>query len=553
MIIREFYDSFHFLWGYCSCNDTGFKITYDVSGYIKEENALISFGVSKEGMPDMYVFTITKDDKLIWEIYLEHWSTNFDKAVSLIFKADHIYLIGIWKVSTDNFISVWKGIKQIELEETDDIKSFSIIPYSPDWLEYCHFKQENIKNLKIIFKYFAKNKYKVSYEFERFVFQKEEIVLLIKCTHNSSIKLINWDLYISTGFEVSSNELREEFFGISKWNVYSQNKTIDISAIFNLIVSLKKSSYQLHKINLEFSGIFELIKWWDILLLKRKKKMLYSTYLSDLREMMNKMLYRRKNGVLLNLMDHELLIRPLKDSRNINLDTIKGFILTYINLRMISFIYSLTPVEVQHYAFREINMPSSLLLSELEDYTWDIKDEHFSPCETTILFNLFCLLSSISITNSTISFNYPFISFLSFSVTQIKYLYIDWISIKWVGRMNENREMVKEYGYDWKAYWLFWILKQCNLLSSLNEIHIKNEEVQFWEDLSKLVSKHWRKSNIKHNIKIFYFDLNQKSEIEVNQECLWKMFEEKTEFLEKTNETRMHDKVINFYYIFFLS
>ena len=72
--------------------------------YIKKSIILKSFGFRKGNEHYKFIFTITKNNKLVLEVFLEYFDIYFIEYIEKLLKfANHIYFIGIWEIDLKNF------------------------------------------------------------------------------------------------------------------------------------------------------------------------------------------------------------------------------------------------------------------------------------------------------------------------------------------------------------------------------------------------------------------------------------------------------------------
>ena len=244
--------------------------------------------------------------------------------------------------------------------------------------------------------------------------------------------------------------------------------------------------------------------------------------------------------------------------------------ITYLNLRSSNILHpNLDSDAIEELAFGNLPIPNQLSIEDIVGCSLEIKDVTLSPCEVTVFLNIASLLNKVSIINVNLSVirDRLFMIFLNFSETKVTHLYLEDIEFE-VFEKSEfyqtNEEwrrnlIMNEYDLNLNSYWLFYILKHFNLLRSLEEIHIKQEDSSFWLDLFKLVSKYWTEIWLKR-CKIFYFDSELESETELNDEaCIimqiklkalkQKIAEENVYFLKEMKEIGMHEKVFVVLYL----
>ena len=221
---------------------------------------------------------------------------------------------------------------------------------------------------------------------------------------------------------------------------------------------------------------------------------------------------------------------------------------------------------VNYYLFdkmKEINfgdfvIPHPIKIEDLGGWSIDIKDINLSPWETTIFLSIASLWDKVSIKNTwfTIIKNRKFSIFVNFWHARISHLYLEGIEFKLLYESDLNTQKIKqeskiilnEYKWDPNSYWLFYILKQWGLLKWLKEIHIKQNNIFFSEDLFKMIANYWAENNIPNRPKIFCYDIVYETEEEVNDEYFERVKEE-SEKMDKIFEEIGMKKRVSIVYV----
>ena len=209
--------------------------------------------------------------------------------------------------------------------------------------------------------------------------------------------------------------------------------------------------------------------------------------------------------------------------------------------------------EMKKIVFGDLVIPHPIKIEDLGGWSLEIKDVNLSPWETTILFSIASLWDKVSIKNTrlTIIKNRKFSIFVNFWHARISHLYLEGIHFKLLYESELNAQKIKpdskillnEYKWDPNSYWLFYILRQWGLLKWLKEIHIKQNNILFSEDLFKLVAKYWAENNISKPPKIFCYDIIYETEEEVNDEYFERVKEESAQMDQMFEEIGMKKRV----------
>ena len=172
------------------------------------------------------------------------------------------------------------------------------------------------------------------------------------------------------------------------------------------------------------------------------------------------------------------------------------------------------------------NLWNSLSLEEIKEWSCKIENENLSSWETIILLNLSSLMSKMSIIKwkLTLIRHSSLFIFLDFSSPKISKLHLEEVNFELLN-MDENinsyedwryKLILKEKNWNLNSYCLFCILKNWKLLSSLDEICIKQSDISFAVDLYKLIEKYSSSHKLYLKTKIIYIDPENHSEIEIN-------------------------------------
>ena len=188
----------------------------------------------------------------------------------------------------------------------------------------------------------------------------------------------------------------------------------------------------------------------------------------------------------------------------------------YIKKTTPKFSESLPSSEIVRRAFGDSVVPPSLSIEEIKEWSWEIDNADLSWWETSFILNVCSLLGKVSIKNSKLSLirHGSFYIFFDYEFSNMEKLHIENISFT---IMNENDlialnelsnevAILKAYNRNINSYCLFYILKMCNLLKSLEEIYIERMDSSFAEDLFELIRNELAKSKIQKKIRIMYRD-----------------------------------------------
>ena len=85
-----------------------YRFDLNVHGCIAKDVSYKSFGLRDNEKPYMFIFTITKNFALAWEVYLEYYDRKFiEYFQDLLRITHHIYFIGVTEDNSDKFEDFW--------------------------------------------------------------------------------------------------------------------------------------------------------------------------------------------------------------------------------------------------------------------------------------------------------------------------------------------------------------------------------------------------------------------------------------------------------------
>ena len=80
----------------------------NVNKCITKDVSYKSFGLRAYKEPYMFIFTITKNFILTWEVYLEYYERKFTEYIKdLLRVTHHIYFIGVTEENNEKFEEFW--------------------------------------------------------------------------------------------------------------------------------------------------------------------------------------------------------------------------------------------------------------------------------------------------------------------------------------------------------------------------------------------------------------------------------------------------------------
>ena len=157
-------------------------------------------------------------------------------------------------------------------------------------------------------------------------------------------------------------------------------------------------------------------------------------------------------------------------------------------------------------------------------YSIIIDNQTINSVEVVVLMNIFGLFQKVTLKNCRINLKlsdylYKFLQkdqmqtqVLNLRNTQI-FLEPSYNEINKKYELSLLNEFLNEYNLSYEAYAAYKLLLSFNFISSLTEIHIKDQTNEFIQDLFKLVSRYCYNINRKSKIDFFYSFENSWSEV----------------------------------------
>ena len=85
-----------------------YMLDLNVNRYIKKDVSYRSMGLCADKKPYMFIFTITKNFTLTWEVYLENYEKRFTEDIKDLLRiTHHIYFIGVKEENNEKFDEFW--------------------------------------------------------------------------------------------------------------------------------------------------------------------------------------------------------------------------------------------------------------------------------------------------------------------------------------------------------------------------------------------------------------------------------------------------------------
>ena len=102
-----FSSTFYKFEGYITEHGECLYTDINATGCIEDSRVNWRFGISENDKPNMIIFTLTKSNKVIWELYLKRiFGYLINEIISILTMTSEIYLIGIWEISNWDLNSI---------------------------------------------------------------------------------------------------------------------------------------------------------------------------------------------------------------------------------------------------------------------------------------------------------------------------------------------------------------------------------------------------------------------------------------------------------------
>ena len=309
-----------------------------------------------------------------------------------------------------------------------------------------------------------------------------------------------------------------------------------------------RSSFNQNKIYIQDCGTFKNINLWDYLNLNKGKESLLTYFLSSLREVAVNIKSVSKFKLSLKLMNHDIIISiPHYKILDPSL-FITGLIRSYLNLRLSNILGYLNLKEIKKIMFWNNEIPYQISIADYMRTSVEIKNEDFNLWETVIFLNIVSLFNKVYIANSimTLSRHITMLKLLNFDHPRITQLHLENTEFTFADLKNnsDSNILLNEHKCNVSSYCLAYFLIQTGLHKSINQIHIKHNDVSFPEDLFRILFKHCAKLNIQLKTRIYSCRLDQSLEVEINNEYLTKMSKFDSTKLESNVNSGIYGTVI---------
>ena len=136
------------------------RVSENIYGSFRKENIIRSLGVYTDRGSSIFIFSLTKECKVVWEIYSKSFTNDYGgEIVDLIRVTDHLYFYEILELEEDNFINAWIILKiglvdydSVDYGFVDNLKSITFTPFSPNEAIKGPLEEINLNKILVILK-----------------------------------------------------------------------------------------------------------------------------------------------------------------------------------------------------------------------------------------------------------------------------------------------------------------------------------------------------------------------------------------------------------------
>ena len=135
--------------------DCGIRISENIYGSLRKENIIRSLGVYTDRGSNMFIFSLTKECKVVWEIYTKHFDDDYNvNILDLLNITDHLYFYEILELIEEDFNNAWNILKigLVDINIVYNLKSITFTPFSPNEVIKGSLEELNLNTILECFK-----------------------------------------------------------------------------------------------------------------------------------------------------------------------------------------------------------------------------------------------------------------------------------------------------------------------------------------------------------------------------------------------------------------
>ena len=157
----------------------GDRVSENIYGSLRKENTIRSLGVYTYWGSSMFIFSLTKECKVVWEIYTKSFNNNYIGEIEELLRViDHLYFYEILESMEDDFNNAWITLKiglvdydSVDYDFVDNLKSITFTPFSPNVTIKGPLEEINLNTILVCLKDFESRRPNINLIFKNFEFK----------------------------------------------------------------------------------------------------------------------------------------------------------------------------------------------------------------------------------------------------------------------------------------------------------------------------------------------------------------------------------------------
>ena len=247
----------------------GIRVSENMYGSLKKENIIRSLGVYTHRGSSMFIFSLTKKYKVVWEIYTRHYNDDYTwNILDLLQVTDYLYFYQILELVDNDFNNAWSnllvGLVDSDLPNENNLKFIAFTPFSPNEVAKGSLEELNLNTILACFKGIKSWWHNISLIFKSFefkdIFTLKRLLILIN-THN--IKLRKCKVHLTSNFKASIERNPDSKIYIDQWEICDENGLETKSLMDDFRKWLIESSFKQDMIFFQNKDSI-LVKKWNI-------------------------------------------------------------------------------------------------------------------------------------------------------------------------------------------------------------------------------------------------------------------------------------------------
>ena len=154
-------------------------VSENIYGSFRKENIIRSLGVYTERDSSMFIFSLTKECKVVWEIYTKNFYHDYGgEIVELLRVTDHLYFYEILESEEVDFNNAWTILKiglvdydSVNYDFMENLKSITFAPFSPNEVIKGPLEEINLNTILVCLKDLESRRSNINLIFKSFEFK----------------------------------------------------------------------------------------------------------------------------------------------------------------------------------------------------------------------------------------------------------------------------------------------------------------------------------------------------------------------------------------------